>query len=758
MAQNDALGSYQRPGNSMNSNQEIPGSSTLVNRRIIAEFSPATLRGGSVQRDSSSVDVELSNSGTPFEGAAAQRRFVVSIDFGTTFSSVSFMAFPENETPLAVLPSEIKSVVNYPDEPRLGFRERRREVPTESWYPNRVLHDDQDATEIAGNLDDPNDEMLEDLHEGGSPTDSQEVVESIEEEIEIEMEDGAEDHAEDDDSRDFFWGFGVQRQLQFPDTNRNQNRRVKRSKLLLDNSDHTREIRNQLRPILNRLKNKKLIRNDEDVIADFLEHLFRHVKEQLIRHYGFSDACPVEFVLCVPAMWTQKASRTMQSVMETAIRRSGFGNLQDGSVEDLFIVSEPEAASAHVLADTNEVKLGETFVLIDAGGGTVDAITYTVDRHYPLRLKREAVKPGGELCGSSYLNEDFHKHLLERLQDELYLEINGLTIESIVEKETIDFENRLKRTFDIARSKFPVEEIFIQGLVANHEKRFSTNRLKIQKEDLNNVFKPRLKGVARLMREQLELASQKNLDVKKVILIGGFASSPSLQNYLRQELKRISEVRGRTIRLIDPNSPETAVASGAILRALNKENGPARVMLSSYGFLRTEPYEPEVVPAHREIKRPWHDPLDGRKYVKNTIDWLVKKGEEIPPHKVYPISVLHTFPVTTRQDQRFLCEEKLYVSDTSTESHYRIGDPKNRGAEIAGCIVADMTFLKTDGIIVPVEPEPGERAKRHWKVEYELVMIVNGRNMRYEARYPAGGEVQQKGQISIAAAFVPGTN
>ena len=70
---------------------------------------------------------------------------------------------------------------------------------------------------------------------------------------------------------------------------------------------------------------------------------------------------------------------------------------------------------------------------------------------------------------------------------------------------------------------------------------------------------------------------------------------------------------------------ETAVASGAVLRALNKENGPARTTLSSYGFLRIEPYEPEVLHAHRNGVRPYHDPLDGKKYVKNTVDWLVKK-------------------------------------------------------------------------------------------------------------------------------------
>lgn len=41
-------------------------------------------------------------------------------------------------------------------------------------------------------------------------------------------------------------------------------------------------------------------------------------------------------------------------------------------------------------------QLGERFVLLDAGGGTVDAITYEVERVSPLRLK-EIVQPGGML-------------------------------------------------------------------------------------------------------------------------------------------------------------------------------------------------------------------------------------------------------------------------------------------------------------------------------------------------------------------------
>ena len=45
---------------------------------------------------------------------------------------------------------------------------------------------------------------------------------------------------------------------------------------------------------------------------------------------------------------------------------------------------------------------------------------------------------------------------------------------------------------------------------------------------------------------------------------------------------------------------------------------------SSYGFLRTEPHEPDNFQAHKEV-RPTTDKLDGGKYVRHTIDWLVKK-------------------------------------------------------------------------------------------------------------------------------------
>jgi hypothetical protein len=73
--------------------------------------------------------------------------------------------------------------------------------------------------------------------------------------------------------------------------------------------------------------------------------------------------------------------------------------------------------------------------------------------------------------------------------------------------------------------------------------------------------------------------------------------------------------------------------------------------------------------------------------------------------------------------------------------------------QVAGKILVDMTFLREQGLIKPISG----KGKKHYRVEYELVAFVEGRNLRYEARYPAGGKTQGAAQISIAAGFEPGT-
>jgi hypothetical protein len=61
------------------------------------------------------------------------------------------------------------------------------------------------------------------------------------------------------------------------------------------------------------------------------------------------------------------------------------------------------------------MKPGDTFVVCDAGGGTVDLISYTVVKLEPVLEVKEAAPGTGGLCGSTYLNRRFQEYLEVRL-------------------------------------------------------------------------------------------------------------------------------------------------------------------------------------------------------------------------------------------------------------------------------------------------------------------------------------------------------
>jgi serine/threonine-protein kinase ATR len=65
------------------------------------------------------------------------------------------------------------------------------------------------------------------------------------------------------------------------------------------------------------------------------------------------------------------------------------------------------------------LQLGKKFVVCDAGGGTVDLITYEVTRVDKLELKEVTEGTGGR-CGSSMLNKRFRRHLKQTHSDKYW--------------------------------------------------------------------------------------------------------------------------------------------------------------------------------------------------------------------------------------------------------------------------------------------------------------------------------------------------
>ncbi|OIW35554.1 hypothetical protein CONLIGDRAFT_710725 [Coniochaeta ligniaria NRRL 30616] len=650
------------------------------------------------------------------------RRLIIAVDFGTTYSAVSYTVL-EGADPVHYLDlNRIRSIQNFPDAWNWGEDGMKCEVPTEVIYPlDRKFREKE-------NLDDPDEEEGQDT----PTTDPNRAAASAQfrdfERLAVFGQIGSfdADQMSIDGTTSFRWGYGAHEAWRFPTTHADpKNKALSRFKLLLDNSPMTDAIRDDLKLTLDELKRLKIIKEPLHVIVDFLTCLLRHTQSEL-EMAGFDDSYSKEIVLCVPAIWSQKACRDMQTAMARAMGQAKFEgvDVQNNSIENLFIVSEPEAAAAYVLATERGVSPGDTFVLLDAGGGTVDANTYTVSMTTPLRLTREVVPPGGGLHGSSYLNEGFRRLLMDILKDETYLEDGENTIAGCVERIMInDFEYRLKRTFDCYTAR-GYKVFDVPGLRENPKKDgfMKGGRLRIHVGEIMNIFLTHLEGIGSIMEDQINAALAAGTRVEKVVLIGGFAGSISLKKYLEQRLKTFCEERNCHISLLrQDDTAITAVASGAVLRAVNKEQGPKRHARSSYGILRREPYM--EFPEHAVVTNPYYDPHDGLPYVVKTVDWVLKLGEEIEPVWRCPtFESCHTFdcwPV-----RPLICKEVLYVSDRSTESHYQLRHPKNEGAEKVGEIVVDFTFLRDEGLIQPVDGGVNARGRRVGKRHYRVTFTI----------------------------------
>lgn len=189
-------------------------------------------------------------------------------------------------------------------------------------------------------------------------------------------------------SEKIIWGYEV-KQHQTP---------LRYLKLLLDPRQHLPHFvsKDRLQEQLRRLN-----KTPTEAVSHYLSLLHNKAKEALVRHYGrtMAESTTIDFVLTVPAVW----SDTAKDATLKAAKKAGLGpNLQ--------MISEPEAAAIYTLKsmENYDLGVGDNFIVCDAGGGTVDLISYEICSLSPLRLQ-ECVSGTGALCGGALLNIRFRK-------------------------------------------------------------------------------------------------------------------------------------------------------------------------------------------------------------------------------------------------------------------------------------------------------------------------------------------------------------
>ncbi|KAG6005421.1 hypothetical protein E4U21_000201 [Claviceps maximensis] len=255
------------------------------------------------------------------------------------------------------------------------------------------------------------------------------------------------------------------------------------------------------------------------------------------------------------------------------------------------------------------LRSGKKFVICDAGGGTVDLISYKVSRTDSRAVKEVTQGTGGK-CGSSMLNSRFRRYLKQTHGEKYWT--NERLIVAIAEFEA---RNQYKKEFSKKGDALTIRVNASLGL--------NRNRFTISLADMKTrIFGPITKDIICLVQEQIAMVGD---NVAAVVLVGGFGQSAFLKSEIQAALPR-------GIPVLQPKNGWIAVVKGAAIHglgyyypSLTTIRVTERIARRSYGACLATPYD---MMRHNPKEAVWSS-KEGEMMVTE-ICWFIKKGQSYP--------------------------------------------------------------------------------------------------------------------------------
>ncbi|KAF7522399.1 hypothetical protein PCG10_007511 [Penicillium crustosum] len=274
---------------------------------------------------------------------------------------------------------------------------------------------------------------------------------------------------------------------------------------------------------------KDLNKTPMEVAGDYLGKLVAHAQDVLTRRFSTAlQTMDLEYILTVPAVWSDKAKDlTMQAAHRAGISPASLG-----------LLSEPEAAAVCAIRtiQPNTIAEGDCLVVCDAGGGTVDIITYRVKEADPLRFE-EATKGTGAVCGSVMLDERFDaliKDLIEEQSDQP------------IPQSTVRAARKYWQDYIKPGYTGPLDDnemcelgywIPVPGVSGISNVELSEGHLYLDREQVKGIFDPIIEQIKDLVTEQRMSVKEAGFSTKAIILVGGLGAS----EYLFKRLQAASD-------------------------------------------------------------------------------------------------------------------------------------------------------------------------------------------------------------------------
>ena len=436
----------------------------------------------------------------------------------------------------------------------------------------------------------------------------------------------------------------------------------------------------------------------QDVVRDYLSSIYKHVITTLYRRFDrrVMQLTKVDFILTVPAIWSDSAKKKTLDAAALA----GMTN-----EHDLELLSEPESAAIYTLGTIEDnraqIRVGDRIIVVDAGGGTVDLISYDVKSIYPKLSVVETAPGVGDFCGSSFIDRGFESLFAKRMGTH-YSSLSFVHRQQVVknfELTKIAFRN------DPSQEHFYVNVPTVSDL---EEAGVFGGNFEISRTEMKALFDPIIDQVLALITSQAMTISTGPQAVNAILLVGGFGES----EYVYQRI--YAWAYNYNIQVIQPREASTAIVRGAVMRGLEPKEGPQKTEVvrrsrRSYGVLINQPF----IEGKHHLEDAWREPETGQLLAKNQVSWFIRRNQEMTDESAFK----HTF---VRNFRKLTPWKDCLVSSTNDVPPQRWGEGVVKHCTITSdlCQLSKKNFQRR-----------WKRLHPYYIAKYDLVMNVKSSNL-----------------------------
>eukprot|EP00484_Ammonia_sp_Unknown_P018486 CAMPEP_0197039208 /NCGR_PEP_ID=MMETSP1384-20130603/16028_1 /TAXON_ID=29189 /ORGANISM="Ammonia sp." /LENGTH=647 /DNA_ID=CAMNT_0042469763 /DNA_START=43 /DNA_END=1986 /DNA_ORIENTATION=+ len=480
----------------------------------------------------------------------------------------------------------------------------------------------------------------------------------------------------------------------------------------------------------------------------------------------------IQWIITVPAIWNDHAKDKMK---EWAIKAGLVNPKIDNQCK---IVYEPDSASLAMQYELKRQQIdndekqdlegeqesnkylafskGDKYVLVDAGGGTVDIACHEVlsDGHNGEYGVKEILHPSGGAWGSCYIDDEYVK-LLETIFSKEWMDALKTKYPAVF-TELVDEFQKAKETFftDTETAKHDVElpsdfinfmlekvdesgddeqeqlEDIISKAVINNKRnliKLEDERLEIDDSVWQQMFDRVLNPMIAHIRTLLHKPEMRR-NCKYICLAGGFSASLYFQHRIQQEFGPQSRYN---LMAIIPQKPILAVVQGAAYFGIVENYIKARVLKYSYGFGTAKEVETAMKTGVAEKWIEANSYFD-RAFQTHLVDGLfsvvVAKGQQVFTGQYFSGKVDKN-PAEKFTDLHLLCSDRQdpkTVMDSKEIGSIRIyHNPRDWRIKQVGI---EYHFYDTM-IEIYVFPEGKKHLKQKVKIKYSEISDAYNANM-----------------------------